>query len=350
MRLDLSPLLRGEHGKTIRVAGVHVSEPAANIDRRALTGAEDNAGESRTYRDGRVYRTAHDGALIEIPLPERVDATLACGGFLRCGEIALRVTDGAIERIFIRGPSLASLEIMREEDIERRFGAATGHERMLGWRIHHYPERGLAIAWHEKEHRIEHIALSAEPWHEPRLGTKELLAELAQAFDMLSQAGEIEPSKGSARARYRRVVALSRALGLGSVPDLLRGRFLDGELSAARRRVLEEIAACTPLRKPPRDSAAAMLFSHLLRYRRDVDAVVRATSGWLECSEPALLGMILTQNEIGRQLEALVVDIDRWLCTLMDPEQRTFELRSLVAQHGWPDVDLKELKQEETWG
>jgi hypothetical protein len=346
--LDLSPLLRGEHGGAVRVAGVRVGEAAAGIERGALTGAEENApGEPRSYREGSVYRTGPDGSWVEIPLAERVDATLQRGGFLRCGQIALLVKDGAIERIFIRGPSLATLGIMREEDIARCFGEATGHERTLGWHVHHYPERGLAIAWHDKEHRLEHVALGVEPWQEPRLGAKDLLAELVRAFDMLWQADETAPPEGSARVRYQRVAALSRALGLGTVPNVLGGRFLEGELGAARRRVLEEVAARGPGDDPPRDSTAETLFTHLLRYRRDVDQVVRATSGWLMCSDPVLLGMIVTQNELGGRLEAMMGDIDRWLCTLLDPEHRTFELRSLIAQHGWPDVDLQELENEE---
>ncbi|HWO25365.1 MAG TPA: hypothetical protein VNO30_41780 [Kofleriaceae bacterium] len=348
MRIDLAPLLRGAHGQALRVAGVRVGDAAAGIERGALTGAEDDApGESRSYREGSVYRTASDGTWVEIPLAERVDATLERGGFLRCEQIALRVKDGAIERIFIRGPSLASLGITHEEDIERHFGAATGHERKLGWHIYHYAERGFAIAWHDREHCLEHVALGAAPWQEPRLGAKELLTELLHAFDMLWQADEVAPPGGSARVRYQRVAALSRALGLGSVPDVLRGQFLEGAPAASRRHVLEEVAARAPVDRPLRDRAAGTLFTHLLRYRRDVDRVVRATSGWLECSDPALLGMIVTQNQLGQQLEAMMGDIDRWLCALLDPEHRTFELRSLIADHGWPDVDLQELENEE---
>ena len=99
-----------------------------------------------------------------------------------------------------------------------------------------------------------------------------------------------------------------------------------------------------------RDHSASALFLHLLHYRRDVDRVVRATSGWLECGDCVLIGMIATQNELGARLEAMMADVDRWLCTLMDPEQRTFELRDLVARHGWPDVNLEALVTEEAWG
>lgn len=355
MAIDLSPLRRGERGEAIRVAGVRVGDPAAGVERRALTGAEEaEPGEPRTYSNGTVYRRRPDGTLVEVPLAERIDATLQGGGVLRCGEIALRVGGGVIERIFVRGPSLASLGIAREEDIAARFGPAAGREHLsLGWRIHHYPDRGLAIAWHEAEGRVEHLRLGAEPWHEPRLGAKELLAEVLSGFHALAGAHDGERLEGSARVRYQRVAALARALGLGDVPDLMRGQFLDGELDAGRRAVLAEVAARGPRRDGPfrelplRDRSASALFHHLLLYRNDVERVVRATSGWLECSDPALLGMIVTQNELGARIEALMADVDRWLCALMDPEGRTFELRELVARHGWPDVNLEALEIEE---
>jgi len=348
MQIDLAPLLRGEHGGQIRIAGVRVGDAAAGIDREALTGAEENApGEARTYSGGKVYRTGADGRLVEVPLAERVEATLQRGGFLRCGPIALRVKDGAIERVFVRGPSLASLGVASEEDITARLGPAQGHEHSLGCRLHHYPDRGVVIAWHSREGRVEHVALGAEPWHEPRLGAKELLAELLRSYELVCGAGETAPTEGSARVRYLRIAALARALGLGDVPALVQGEFLDGALDPVRCGVLEEIAARGPRGAQTPYDPAAFVFRLLLSYRRDVYRVVHATSGWIECSNRVLLGMIFTQNEIGSRLEAMMTDVDRWLCTLMDPEARTIELRELVARHGWPDVDLEALEQDE---
>jgi hypothetical protein len=364
MRVDLSPLLRGGRGEAIAVAGVRVGEAAAGIDRRALTGAEDDGdGEfmryadgaatwdwpdgPRTYADGTVFRIRPDGTRVEIPLAERVEAVLQRGGWLRCGEIALRVTDGRIERIFVRGPSLTSLKIIDEDDIARRFGPASGHEQNLGWRHHHYSDRGLVIAWHSGDGRLEHVALGPAPWREPRLGARDLLSELLRAFEELSRVSWAEPREGSVRVRHQRIAALARALELGAVPDLVAGKFLDVDLTEGREEVLADIAARGPLQEAPRPSHASWLFRILLHYRGKVERVVRATSGWLECSDPALLGMIATQDQLGAQLTAMMVDVDRWLCTLMDPAQRTFALQELIAHHGWPDVDLDQIEMNE---
>jgi len=89
------------------------------------------------------------------------------------------------------------------------------------------------------------------------------------------------------------------------------------------------------------------LFHDLLVYRNDVRRVVHATSGWILCSDPVLLGMIAKQDQLGHQIEPLMTEVDRWLCTLMDPDHRTFRLRDLIAHHGWPDVDLRTLESME---
>jgi hypothetical protein len=74
------------------------------------------------------------------------------------------------------------------------------------------------------------------------------------------------------------------------------------------------------------------VFDRLLAYRNQVHRVARATSGCLLCSDRVLRGMIATQDQLGCQIETLMVDVDRWLCTLMDPDRRTFGLRDLAAR------------------
>jgi hypothetical protein len=310
MVVDLSPLLRGAGAESIRVAGVSVGQRAAGIDRAAVTAAE--------------------------------------GDFIRIGDIALRVKDGTVERIFVRGPSLDTLLITREADIARSFGPADGHERSFGRHVHHFSAKGLAIAWDVEGGRIDHVELGAAPWQEPRLGAPELLRELLNGFPGLSAADWAEPPGGSAKVRHQRIAALARALGLGAPGDVVHAEFLKGDLADGRRRVLDELVALVPdVELPVRSWSAPVLFTHLLHYRVDAERMIRATSGWLECSDPALLGMIATQDRIGAQVTALMSDVDRWLCTLLDPTDRTFELRELIARHGWPDVDLRQLELDE---
>jgi hypothetical protein len=350
--IDLSPLLSGARGDAVLVAGVRVGEAARNIDRDVVTDSQQGEpGELRpTDRDAfhvGPYRSAVERSVRE--RRKRFEATLSRGGFIRCDEITLSVKDSLIARIIVRGPSLASLGLAREEDIADRFGAAAGQEVESGRRLHHYPARDLAIAWDLREDRIEYVVLGNR-WGEPQLGAENLLAEILHAFNILERTNWAEPPDGSARIRYRRIAALSRALGLGAVTDVVNGTFLKGDLDAKRCALLKEIAARRALRSTRTAThwhAARIVFERLLAYRNDVRRVVHATSGWLLCSNHVLLGMIATQNQLGRQIEALMVDVDRWLCTLMDPDRRMFGLRDLIVHHGWPDVDDRTLVEME---
>lgn len=348
MRVDLSALLGRGRGDAIAVAGVRVGEAAAGIERSALTGADaDVPGAPRSFASELSSRRGPDGTPVEIPLADRIDAVLQDGGWLWCSEIAMHVVRGRIARIVVRGPSLASLHIARELDIEGRFGPAAGREWQLGCRHHHYPDRRLVIAWHRRNERVEHVALGPDPWCEPGMGARELLSELLDVFEALRRVDWSEPPEVWAQVRHQRVAALARALELGTVPDLVHGRFLDGELDEGREEVLADIAARGIGADTPERPLAAALFAHLLDYRVDVERVMRAPLGWLMCSDPALLGMMAIQGQIAAQLAAMMVDIDRWLCTLMDPAQRRFALGELIARHGWPDDDRLELAMEE---
>jgi hypothetical protein len=165
---------------------------------------------------------------------------------------------------------------------------------------------------------------------------------------VLGAADWAEPPGGTERVRYQRIAALARALGLGKPAEIVRGAFLEGDLDDGRRRVLDElIAQGPPFELRSFRGSTPWMFSHMLQYRSNAERVVKATSGWLECSDPLLLGMISVQDRIGAKITTLMADVDRWLCSLMDPAGRTFELRELIARHGWPDVDLHQLEMDE---
>ena len=90
MIVDLTPLLRGDRGETIRVAGVRAGEAATAIERAALTGADADHGGEPPDRPITHVRTGRDGRRVEIPLAERVATVLQQGGWLWCGDSVLR--------------------------------------------------------------------------------------------------------------------------------------------------------------------------------------------------------------------------------------------------------------------
>ena len=136
--------------------------------------------------------------------------------------------------------------------------------------------------------------------------------------------------------RRERVAALCRALGLGAPAEVVKGAFLARTLDEGRRRVLDELAAHSPIPERRPSVPPSLVFTHLLQYRHDAERVIRATSGWLECGDPALLGMIAVQNRIAGQLTTALSDVDRWLCSILDPSGRSFRMGDLITTYGWP--------------
>jgi len=71
--LGLSSLLRDEHGETSRVAGVRVSDATAGIERRELTGAEEDPARSEDEEDFIMARIkSWDEGRAEVRAEERV--------------------------------------------------------------------------------------------------------------------------------------------------------------------------------------------------------------------------------------------------------------------------------------
>jgi hypothetical protein len=349
--IDLTPLLHGADPSQLRVAGVALHEAAAGVNRDMLTDA--SYGKAGSYRqsNGTLYRQEDDGSWRELPLAERVEATVEGSGWLKLGDVTLGVKDGVVSGISVRGPSLATLGIRDEADIQRTFGSPAGWDWVGEDHRHHYPARGVVFGWGSNGGQLSVVHLGESSWRDPQLGAPDLLAEIVEHFGGAGWSTLLQPSADEGqgiRFRRERVAALCRALGLGEPANVVSGDFLPVELDLGRARVMEEIRHHnqvpweSPFRCRHRD-----VFRRLLNYRNTVEGLIRYTSSWLEVSEPTLVGMIREQDRIGRELKVLVKDIDRWICTLIDPEGRSFPLRELIVSHGWPDVDLRTIELDE---
>jgi hypothetical protein len=66
----------------------------------------------------------------------------------------------------------------------------------------------------------------------------------------------------------------------------------------------------------------------------------------MECLDDFDAGIGLECVRIAKKIDELMTKVDRWLCTLLDPDGRSFEERELTAKDGWPPIDV--LKYE--WG
>jgi hypothetical protein len=348
--VDLQPLASNDsRGDAFEVLGIRVGVGAEDVRGLPITSASvDRSRGPLSIRGGKTHELV-DGEEREITLEQSIDRAIALDGSVWVDRIAFRLRGGRVDRIVVRGPSLASLG--PPEEVVDRVGPPEAVERAWGDVIHDYPARSLVIAWNARTRQMSFVALGADPYVEPCFGARDLVLELLDGWAALAPHRFCEPpNEGSSRVRYRRLAALALALDVHSVPELVDGGFLARRDVAVYDDLMRAIAQRAPGYDPARARFYApgdVLYRHLLGYRRDVHEVIRATSGWLECGEAALLGMIATQDAIAKKLLDEMVPIERWLATLIDPMDRTFPLRVLIERFGWPDVDLEELSRDE---
>jgi hypothetical protein len=225
----------------------------------------------------------------------------------------------------------------------------SGTGTSFGRREYHYPERQLVVGWSLRENRLEYVALGPDPWLEPRRGAVDLLAELMWSFDELACAGWVEPRSGALRTRFRRIAALARALGLGEPRAVAQGKFLEGELTVERERVLLEISR-TASPEATEGHFPVQTFQRLLAHRVKAEHVIGFNRGVLECSIPSLAGVMVAQEAVALSLRESLRGGDEWLCRLFDPAGRTLPESELIKNFGWPDIDVSYEEAAEAWG
>lgn len=90
-----------------------------------------------------------------------------------------------------------------------------------------------------------------------------------------------------------------------------------------------------------------MLFQILLRFSHEVRSLLAFNSGWYEVSSITARYSI---DKTQKFLEAIDLqglhEVEALLCKILDPRDRTFTRAELIANFGYPDVDLLDIDAE----
>ncbi|AKF10394.1 hypothetical protein [Sandaracinus amylolyticus] len=332
-------------GRSARVRGARIGDAIGAIELDASVRYESIASGPRSHGTDGAFDILPDGRRVPVSPETLREEVAARGGRVFVAGTTFELRDGVVRRIWVRGPGLEALRIRAEEEIDRAFGRPDGVELVLGWRVHHFFAAAISIAWDAATARVEHVAFGEVIWRPRVLGAIDVLHEWLGsplAGDPTARA----PSDGSLAVRHARVNALLRAFELGSPQSFARGEFLRARALDAHPRALARLAKHAGDRRP-RDFSLVILFTTLMRYRRDADRVVRGSEGWLEAGDAGVLTALALQDRASRALGAALVDIDDVLAELIAPDGRTFTEPDLVARWGWPDVDLLHLRAQE---
>lgn len=350
--IDWKPLLEGRtDGLGIAVGGARVGDSLDALPLESITQlAPQSPSEQRGSRNGEVFDITEDERWIPVPRDVLLAELRQYGGYAYAGEVTYVVADGRIRQIWVRGPALRQLPFKTESDIQFLLGRGSGRERTHGWVIHHHPERNLSVAWHEKEGRIQHVALGPVEWVSPTFGAKEVLREwLVAAYRGLDpEWKEPENRESSQWVHHARVTALLRAFELGSPEDFSDGRFLEGRPLSAYPRAVEALGRFRQdVRGRDRRDTLSRLFWWLLRYRMQAEHLLRINSGWLEASSPGIVTAIRVTGQANDGVVTALAEVDALLEELLAPEGKRVTERELIERWGWPEVDLDQLLMDE---
>jgi hypothetical protein len=353
--VDWQALMEGRvDGSSLSVGGTRVSEPVRAIPSKDITTV---LPETPQVRRNRAHKeapsTGNDKSTGTVTPESPLDELHKYGGYIHLheGKVACQVADGRIRKMWVRGPFLSGLPFTAEADIERLLGPAAGLERSYGSVIFHYPERSLSVSWYARENRLESVALGTVDWS-PLFGARRVLEEwLAAAHAGLDPHWE-EPTDHATSewVRYARVVALLRALELGSPRDFAAGKFLMGKPMSAyplAEQVLREVQKMSGL--PDSDEERlSRLFWWLLIYRMQAEKLLQINSGWLVAGMLGIYTALRVTGDANEAVKSALQEIEVLLVELIDSMGRQVTERELIERWGWPQVDLDELLADET--
>jgi hypothetical protein len=343
MRLDWAALIRGE---SISFGGARLGDPLDKIPFADVTMIEPRGNHaSRGYKEGKVWHVEGD-VWTEIPRDELMRELYEFGGRAYVERSGFEVTDGVISHIWIRGAPLGDLPVRALGDIERLFGKPLGIERTLGWLIHHYPERGLSVAWHASEGRVEHVAFGPVVWKPRLFGARDVLYEYLSAAPRLREWTEPRDRNTSAWVRWARVRSLLRAFTLGTPEEFAEGKFLDGKKLEDYPLAAAAVTRSWRDREPAREPLGR-LFWWLLVYRGEAENTLRLNSGWLEAGHPGILTALRVTGQANGRIGAALEEIEMLLCEMIAPDGKTWGEAEMVARFEWPEVDLAKLEGDE---
>lgn len=153
------------------------------------------------------------------------------------------------------------------------------------------------------------------------------------------------------RYRYQRLVALFEAFDLPiDFASFADGEFLTGREAGSFDFLGLETTVASPhfgsLALPIRGHQAQYLFHKLFALLKQVNILQSFNSGVLEASGVYYHAHQLSQAVVQSLAPEPLARVTTTLARLLDPTERTFSQAELVAQHGFPDVDLDEIDFE----
>ena len=185
---------------------------------------------------------------------------------------------------------------------------------------------------------------SSLKYNQPRLIRFKRLNSLLKAFD-LTRTEKQKNSLWTILSGKKKVK--ESEMTKNEIEPFLRGDFIHKRESAEYPRIQELIEKEKSFDSDTFEQRDIYSFyHHLMKYRIEIDKVLRHNSGVLEASSLGFRSAISLTSELNNDLYKKVEQIDEMLFEIINPKNLTFGEDILIKQYGFPKEDLNAIDMD----
>ncbi|OJJ20079.1 hypothetical protein BKI52_16535 [marine bacterium AO1-C] len=265
----------------------------------------------------------------------------------------------------LKSKALEPLGITQESDIQGVFGEAQGMEKRMGSHYYFYSNKQMVVGWNAQDDKLWGIYLGDNIIEQTTYQAKDFLTLFFEFKGMVPKPSEwgLESLTGNEPRYYRlmQLQALMRAFDLGEdlfgdfqnrlflekrSHDDFEDLFADIEQYALENEFERKKLSDSPelIRK---QTFVEMIFQTYLNFSWQVRTLLSFNSGWLETGSISSRYTIHKTHELLKSIDITKLEaIDHILCSIIDPQQRTYTKSELIRNYGFPDVDLDDIDME----
>ncbi len=180
---------------------------------------------------------------------------------------------------------------------------------------------------------------SSLKYNQPRLIRFKRLNSLLKAFD-LTRTEKQKNSLWTILSGKKKVK--ESEMTKNEIEPFLRGDFIYKRESAEYPRIQELIEKEKSFESDSFNGIRDIysFYQHLMKYRIEIDKVLRHNSGVLEASSLGFRSAISLTVELNNELYKKVEKIDELLFEIINPNGLTFDEETLIKEYGFPKADL----------
>ncbi|PIB35753.1 hypothetical protein BFP72_10285 [Reichenbachiella sp. 5M10] len=302
-------------------------------------------------------------------LPEEFSNIKPYGGWFHIQEGVAFFSDSPNEKsitgFLLRSQKLENLKLNREEYITEIFGTPNAIEKRRGTAYYFYNELNIVVGWNYRDKELFGIYIGETSLKQTEYSTIDLILKFYEFKAYVPNRSEwnAESLKFNQPRyfRYLEILSLMKAFKVGSniQEDFEHLGFLQKRTKEDFTLLIKDIedyASHSEHEKQrwERDSQSSSLIkklgftvSKLFRFSEEFRSLLDFNSGVMEAGQITSRYAITRTKRILENIDLTELhEIEGILCSLINPENKTFTQNELVTHYDFPQVDLAEIDSD----